>query len=56
VERISRERGIEGIIIYILSLIAFIGVIDTSFLISIISPYSYSLGASKFEAGLTLRC
>jgi len=52
VERISRERGIEGIIIYILSLIAFIGVIDTSFLISIISPYSYSLGASKFEAGL----
>ncbi len=51
-ERIGEEKGLEGLIIYILSLIAFIGVIDTSFLISIISPYSYSLGATKFEAGL----
>ena len=43
---------IEKTIIYILSLIAFIGVIDTSFLISIISPYARKLGASEFEAGL----
>jgi len=44
--------SIERTVVYILSLIAFIGVIDTSFLISIISPYARQLGASEFEAGL----
>jgi len=43
---------IEGTIVYLLSLIAFIGVIDTSFLISIISPYALALGASASQAGL----
>ncbi len=43
--------NIERTVVYILSLIAFIGVIDTSFLISIISPYARQLGASEFEAG-----
>ena len=44
--------NVERTVVYILSLIAFIGVIDTSFLISIISPYARQLGASEFEAGL----
>ncbi len=48
----QRYITIERTIIYILSLIAFIGVIDTSFLISLISPYARKLGASEFEAGL----
>ncbi len=43
---------VETTIIYILSLIAFIGVIDTSFLISIISPYAVKLGATEAQAGL----
>lgn len=43
--------NIERTVVYTLSLIAFIGVIDTSFLISIISPYAKYLGASDFEAG-----
>lgn len=43
--------NIERTVVYILSLIAFIGVIDTTFLISIISPYARQLGASEFEAG-----
>jgi len=48
----EREKiGIERTIVYILSLIAFIGVIDTSFLISIISPYARFLGADEAQAG-----
>lgn len=42
---------IDKTVIYVLSLIAFIGVIDTSFLVSIVSPYARYLGASEFEAG-----
>lgn len=42
---------IERTVVYILSLIAFIGVIDTSFLISVISPYARFLGADEAQAG-----